>query len=159
MDRFFSQKHCDRCGGSLEGGRIMSMFNEQCICMGCKEKETKDPEYNKAVEADWFGNTFLDKFYKVFFSLSIRSLRLPLTTSLHGYEFRRSRQIQMIMPSAFGYHTHAHYQGFASPISVADRQSVFDCPMNHGFADSSTNECSQKAEYVVRLTFQKCVDG
>ena len=107
----------------------------------------------------WFGNTFLDKFYKVFFSLSIRSLRLPLTTSLHGYEFRRSRQIQMIMPSAFGYHTHAHYQGFASPISVADRQSVFDCPMNHGFADSSTNECSQKAEYVVRLTFQKCVDG
>uniref|UniRef100_UPI00313E666C adenylate kinase n=5 Tax=Enterococcus faecalis TaxID=1351 RepID=UPI00313E666C len=25
----------------------------------------------------WFGNTFLDKFYKVFFSLSIRSLRLP----------------------------------------------------------------------------------
>ena len=111
--------------------------------------------YNKS----WFGNTFLDKFYKVFFSLSIRSLRLPLTTSLHGYEFRRSRQIQMIMPSAFGYHTHAHYQGFASPISVADRQSVFDCPMNHGFADSSTNECSQKAEYVVRLTFQKCVDG
>jgi len=52
MDRFFSQKHCDRCGGSLEGGRIMSMFNEQCICMGCKEKETKDPKYNKAVEAD-----------------------------------------------------------------------------------------------------------
>ena len=53
MDRFFSQKHCDRCGGSLEGGRIMSMFNEQCICMSCKEKETKDPEYNKAVEADY----------------------------------------------------------------------------------------------------------
>ena len=52
MDRFFSQKYCDRCGGSLEGGRIMSMFNEQCICMGCKEKEIKDPEYNKAVEAD-----------------------------------------------------------------------------------------------------------
>jgi len=52
MDRFFSQKHCDRCGGSLEGGRIMSMFNEQCICISCKEKETKDPEYNKAVEAD-----------------------------------------------------------------------------------------------------------
>jgi len=52
MDRFFSQKHCDRCGGSLEGGRIMSMFNEQCICMGCKEKETKDPEYKRAIEAD-----------------------------------------------------------------------------------------------------------
>ena len=119
----------------------------------------QDMIIRKVPVTDWFGNTFLDKFYKVFFSLSIRSLRLPLTTSLHGYEFRRSRQIQMIMPSAFGYHTHAHYQGFASPISVADRQSVFDCPMNHGFADSSTNECSQKAEYVVRLTFQKCVDG
>lgn len=52
MDRFFSQKHCDRCGGSLEGGRIMSMFNEQCICISCKEQETKAPEYNKAVEAD-----------------------------------------------------------------------------------------------------------
>ena len=52
MDRFFSQKCCDRCGGSLEGGRIMSMFNEQCICTSCKEKETKDPEYTRAVEAD-----------------------------------------------------------------------------------------------------------
>jgi hypothetical protein len=28
------------------------MFNEDCICMSCKEKETKDPEYKKAVEAD-----------------------------------------------------------------------------------------------------------
>ena len=52
MDRFFNQKYCDRCGGSLEGGRIMSMFNEQCICMSCKDKETKDSEYEKAVEAD-----------------------------------------------------------------------------------------------------------
>lgn len=52
MDRFFNQKHCDRCCGSLEGGRIMSMFSEETICMSCKEKETKDPEYQKAVEAD-----------------------------------------------------------------------------------------------------------
>ena len=52
MDRFINQKYCDRCGGSLEGGRIMSMFNEQCICMSCKDKETKDSEYKKAVEAD-----------------------------------------------------------------------------------------------------------
>jgi hypothetical protein len=43
MDQFFSQKYCDRCGGSLEGGRTISMFNEQCICMSCKEKETKGP--------------------------------------------------------------------------------------------------------------------
>ena len=52
MDRFFNQKYCDRCGGSLEGGRIKSMFNEQCICMSCKDKETREPEYKKAVEAD-----------------------------------------------------------------------------------------------------------
>lgn len=52
MDRFFTQKHCDRCGGSLEGGRIMSMFNEDCICMDCKEKERQRADYNQAVEAD-----------------------------------------------------------------------------------------------------------
>lgn len=42
MDKFFSQKYCDRCGKSLNGGRIMSMFNEDCICMECKDKERKD---------------------------------------------------------------------------------------------------------------------
>jgi hypothetical protein len=30
----------------------MSMFNEDCICMDCKEKERQDPEYKKAVEAE-----------------------------------------------------------------------------------------------------------
>lgn len=52
MDKFFSQKHCDRCKGSLKGGRIRSMFSEDVLCMTCKDKETKDPEYKKAVEAD-----------------------------------------------------------------------------------------------------------
>ncbi len=52
MDKFFTQKYCDRCGKSLKGGRIMSMFNEDCICIECKDKETKDPDYQKAVEAD-----------------------------------------------------------------------------------------------------------
>jgi hypothetical protein len=52
MDKFFSQKHCDRCEGSLKGGRIMSMFSEDVLCMTCKDKETKDPEYKKAVEVD-----------------------------------------------------------------------------------------------------------
>lgn len=52
MDKFFTQKYCDRCGKSLKGGRIMSMFNEDCICMECKDKEQKDPDYQKAVEAD-----------------------------------------------------------------------------------------------------------
>lgn len=26
----------------------MSMFNEDCICMDCKDKETKDKDYEKA---------------------------------------------------------------------------------------------------------------
>lgn len=52
VDRFFTQEHCDRCGGSLKGGRIMSMYNTGCICMACKEKELKQGDYEEAVKAD-----------------------------------------------------------------------------------------------------------
>ena len=52
MDKFFSRKTCERCHKSLDGGRIMSMFNTQCICLECAEAERKDPEYKQAVEAD-----------------------------------------------------------------------------------------------------------
>lgn len=52
MDTFFTQKHCDRCGKSLEGGRIMSMFNTDCICLPCKEQERQDSDYEKAVEVE-----------------------------------------------------------------------------------------------------------
>jgi hypothetical protein len=52
MDRFFSQKHCDRCGGSLDEGRIMSMLNTDCICLACKEKERKRSDYEAAVKAE-----------------------------------------------------------------------------------------------------------
>lgn len=51
-DKFFTQKFCDRCYGSLSGGRIMSMFNEDCICMDCSERERQDPKYKAAVDAD-----------------------------------------------------------------------------------------------------------
>lgn len=51
-DTFFSKTKCDRCGGSLEGGRIQSMFNEDCLCMKCKDEERKHPDYKTAVEAD-----------------------------------------------------------------------------------------------------------
>ena len=47
MDKFFTKKNCDRCG-NLQDGRIMSMFNEDCICMKCKDEETKHKDYNKA---------------------------------------------------------------------------------------------------------------
>ncbi len=52
MDKFFSQKHCDRCGNSLEKGRTMSMYNTDCICMDCKNEERKREDYEKAIEAE-----------------------------------------------------------------------------------------------------------
>lgn len=52
MDTFFTQKYCDRCHGSLENGRIMSMFSTECICMDCKKEEIKDKEYKLAVETE-----------------------------------------------------------------------------------------------------------
>jgi len=52
IDSFFTQKHCDRCGGSLKKGRIMSMYNENCICLSCKDKERQEVDYSEAVEAE-----------------------------------------------------------------------------------------------------------
>lgn len=52
MDKFFTQTTCDRCGGSLEAGRTMSIFNEDCICMKCKKEERQKPMYQEAVKAD-----------------------------------------------------------------------------------------------------------
>ena len=52
VDRFFTQKNCDRCGSSLEDGRIMSMFSEECICLDCKEKEKEDKDYKKASDLE-----------------------------------------------------------------------------------------------------------
>lgn len=52
MDKFFIQKNCDRCGATLEEGRIMSMFNTDCICIRCSQQEKQDKDYEKAVKAD-----------------------------------------------------------------------------------------------------------
>lgn len=52
MDRFFTQTTCDRCGGTLEQGRTMSMFNTDCICMKCKDTERKRFNYGQACEAE-----------------------------------------------------------------------------------------------------------
>ena len=52
MDTFYTQDTCDRCGGSLAAGRIMSMYNRDCICMKCKEAEQQRPDYKEALEAD-----------------------------------------------------------------------------------------------------------
>ena len=51
QDQFFTKTRCDRCGAPLTA-RIMSMFNEDVICMDCKKKERERPDYRAAVEAD-----------------------------------------------------------------------------------------------------------
>ena len=30
----------------------MSAYNTACLCMSCKEKETKQPDYHEALEAE-----------------------------------------------------------------------------------------------------------
>lgn len=52
MDRFFTQKVCNRCHGSLEKGRIMSMYNTDCICLECKKKEMQRNDYGAASRAE-----------------------------------------------------------------------------------------------------------
>lgn len=53
MDDFFSRKTCERCHKLLTLGRTMSMFNTQCICIPCADKEREDPEYQKAIRAEF----------------------------------------------------------------------------------------------------------
>ncbi len=52
MDRFFIQENCDRCGKNLKSGRIMSMYNTQCICTECKRKEKLRADYKDAADAE-----------------------------------------------------------------------------------------------------------
>ena len=52
MQDEFTKKKCDRCGGSLAGGRTMSRFNTACLCMRCADAERSYPDYQKAVEAE-----------------------------------------------------------------------------------------------------------
>ena len=49
---FFSQQNCDCCGGILKGGRTMSRFNMDCLCLECAEAEKQHPDYQKAVDAE-----------------------------------------------------------------------------------------------------------
>ena len=51
-DRFFTLTNCERCGATLAGGRIMSMYSTECICLACKDAERKRDDYPEAVEAD-----------------------------------------------------------------------------------------------------------
>ena len=51
MDKFFMKTKCDRCGKILTA-KTMSMFNEDCLCLECKEKEKNLPNYKKALNKD-----------------------------------------------------------------------------------------------------------
>lgn len=52
MDDFFTKTKCDKCGGSLERGRTMSMFNLDCLCRHCKSNERNMPGYKEAVATE-----------------------------------------------------------------------------------------------------------
>lgn len=52
MDKFFTQKTCDRCGASLGGGRMMSRYNEDCLCLDCISKERQRDDYQQACDAE-----------------------------------------------------------------------------------------------------------
>ncbi len=48
------KENCDRCGEPTKGTTTMSVFNQDVICMDCKEAEKNDPDYElaKNTEAD-----------------------------------------------------------------------------------------------------------
>jgi hypothetical protein len=46
-----SHNKCDRCFISVRMS-VMSMFNEDIICMPCRDKEAAHPKYQEAVEAE-----------------------------------------------------------------------------------------------------------
>jgi hypothetical protein len=43
---------CDRCGEPTNGVTTMSIFNEDVICMTCKQDEKNDPEYGAAAATE-----------------------------------------------------------------------------------------------------------
>ena len=51
-DKFLTATKCDRCGGSLEHGRIMSRFDTSCLCLACEREERQHPDYQKAADAE-----------------------------------------------------------------------------------------------------------
>ena len=51
MDKFFTDKHCARCGKEVKVF-TMSRFNTDKLCMDCVEKEKQHPKYKEAVYAE-----------------------------------------------------------------------------------------------------------
>lgn len=51
MANGYPGEFCERCF-KRAGSYIMSMYSDEWICGDCKEKETKRPDYQQAVDAD-----------------------------------------------------------------------------------------------------------
>jgi len=47
-----NKENCDRCGQPTGGTTTMSIFNEDVICIPCKEEEKRDPDYEAASQAE-----------------------------------------------------------------------------------------------------------
>lgn len=56
--------NCDRCGEPTGGTTTMSMFNQDVICMNCKDEEKKDPEYKAAEEEERLALSRGDRNFK-----------------------------------------------------------------------------------------------
>ena len=52
MPSSMRREKCDRCHEPTNGITIMSMFNQEVICMECMKKEKNETGYKEAVEAD-----------------------------------------------------------------------------------------------------------
>lgn len=50
-ESFMNSNYCDRCK-IVAKQTTMSIFNQDIICINCKEKEKKDPEYKAASLAE-----------------------------------------------------------------------------------------------------------
>lgn len=46
------RENCERCNKPTNGTTIMSMYNEDIICMDCKDRERKREDYKDALDAD-----------------------------------------------------------------------------------------------------------
>lgn len=51
-DHFFNTPTCDRCGGTLEGGRTQSYFSEEALCLRCSKLEHAHPLFQEALRAE-----------------------------------------------------------------------------------------------------------
>jgi hypothetical protein len=142
-DRFFTQTRCDRCHGSLEGGRTMSMYNERCICQKCKDAETKRDDYKAARDAEAeqvksgnlnFKGIGLDlireaNMAKAVFrrkAMDIDELKAPTDLIRGGYQFVIEKVVEL---------DQTEYDEFAA--NLLDHHGFIEENLEHMFVDSN----------------------